>query len=267
MQNEAFGTLKKYFSNGDGTYIHFYGNGNGARLFANCFQNGEWFGGDIPDMFVRTDNMAILIEHFEFDSYLSTRKGSKNRQEQYRIQKHEDSIIPTEEISYLFDEIKGKSSYSYYLQNCLNSFERHYTQIGRYKENLEKSGLINNDLTLKVMFLIEDVSPLGSISSDDQGTKPIVLAQCKEFLHLLSERPNVDFVLACSCAGSNQYVWFIDQEDLPEYINNSTDYSNDTFLAFSPKVMGFKFLISPENKHQAILREGLNLAKAETAEF
>ena len=41
---------------------------------------------DAPDMLVRKDNIALIIEHFEFDSYRVTRKGSQNRREQSRIE-------------------------------------------------------------------------------------------------------------------------------------------------------------------------------------
>lgn len=64
------------------------------------------------------------------------------------------------------------------------------------------------------MFLIEDVSPLGSIISETDGLKALSLHMCKEFLTELEMSPQVDYVLTCSCAGNSQGVWFIDRSDI-----------------------------------------------------
>ena len=59
--------------------------GTAAKEFAAIFQNGEKLIGDVPDMLVFKNNAALIIEHFEFDSYRVTREGSQNRREQSRI--------------------------------------------------------------------------------------------------------------------------------------------------------------------------------------
>ena len=61
-------------------------------------------------------------------------------------------------------------------------------QITKYKENLIRYGLIDHSTQVKVMFLVEDVSPLGSMVIDNDGKqRPIIVLICKEFLDLFSE--------------------------------------------------------------------------------
>lgn len=243
MENEATKTLKKYFSSDDGTDIRYLGKGEGARLFADCFQNGEWFAGDVPDMLIKKEETAILIEHFEFDSYPVTRKGSKNRREQDRIERCAERVEPSAQGMYYHNEIRGDSSLQSYLCNCLGSFQRHYQQIGRYKDNLRKYDLISDSVEVKVMFLIEDVSPLGSIISETDGLKALSLHMCKEFLTELEMSPQVDYVLTCSCAGNSQRVWFIDRSDIFEYKKFAKSSEEMNMLKFEPKVLGFKVSI------------------------
>jgi len=89
-------------------------------------------------------------------------------------------------------------------------------------------------------FLIEDSSPLGAKTYDADGRQyPIVLSQSKEFLALMRNSPNVDYVIACSYDGSKDVIWLIMKEKLDEYEANSMDYANMRFVNFKPQVTGF----------------------------
>lgn len=249
IENEIEKTMMRYFSKED-TEIYFFGQGNGVKRFLEFYQYGDMYIGDAPDMVIIQDNEALLLEHFEFDCYYVNRKGSQNRREQSRIRRLSDAIIPTEEGIEFHDCINGESSYKNYIQNVCRSFEEHYAHISLYQENLKRNQVVDGSMKTKVMFLIEDVSPLGTAVMERNGyitqRIPIVLAQCKEFLDLFKERPKIDYILACSSVENNRYVWFIDQTEINMYYQNVIDYENMQFLAYTPRVSHFKMLVSDE---------------------
>jgi len=251
MENEALQTLMHYFSNENGTELHFLGTGVGAQMFSDFFQNGEKYIGDAPDMLLKKKNEALIIEHFTFDSYHVNRKGSQNRKEQNRIRRREELVKATDSGALFHDKINGKSSYSDYLKNVSKSFTEHYAHISIYRDNLKKHGLIDDDTQTYVLFLIDDVSPLGTMAStkDEFESKviPITLALCNDFLSLLSSSPDVNYVLSCSSAGNYEYVWFIDRAEIDTYIKNAVNYANMNFMDFIPQVLSYKITI-PTNK-------------------
>lgn len=244
MENELLKAINKYFSSDGGTDMYCCGTGYAAKEFADIFQTGKRLIGDAPDMLVCKDNIAIIIEHFEFDNYMVTRKGSQNRREQSRIDRLAKELAPTESSVYFHDKIHGHSSYQNYIQNVIRNFEEHYVRIGTYKRNLRDYGLINETTDVKVMFFIEDTSPLGSMvvdqSVDRPSVRPICLGQCQEFLSLLNNSPEVNYVLACSMAGQDSIVWFIDRNEVEEYQKMSVDYSKMQFIDYEPQVTGFR---------------------------
>ncbi len=242
--NELLNAIKRYFSSKEGTSIYYYGTGFTAIEFADIFQSGEKRVMDAPDMLVRKDNIALIIEHFEFDSYRVTRKGSQNRREQSRIEGAEKERLLAGGESCFSDEIHGSSSYQNYIQNVSRSFAEHYRQINTYKKNLKARGFISDSQVVRVLFFIEDTSPLGSVAADqsegDLFVRPISLGQCQEFLSLLQDSPDVNYVLACSTVGPDKIVWFIDRNEIFEYQKNAIDYSQMQFINFEPQVSGFQ---------------------------
>ncbi|MBC5580387.1 hypothetical protein H8S23_02600 [Anaerofilum sp. BX8] len=245
--NELLTAINKYFSSEDGTNIYYQGAGTAIKKFANIFLSGERFIDDAPDLFICKNNTAFITEHFEFDCYRVTRKGSQSRREQSRIDRLEKKITPTEAGAYFHDKIQGFSSYQDYVQNVCRNFNEHYLQISTYKKNLKNRGLISDSLAVKVLFFIEDTSPLGSMvvdySNDSPFIRPICLGQCREFLSLLDNSPDVNYVLACSMSGSNKIVWFIDRSEISAYQKKSIEYSKMEFLNSEPQVLGFRILI------------------------
>ena len=246
MKNEAFSALNKFFSK-DGTKVNYHGEGKGVLLFKELYESGEYFVGDEPDMFIKKGDIALIIEHFEFDSYKSTKRGSKSRQEQARIERCGNNIKPTEDGVLLHETINAVSSYENYINSVTKGFLKHYDNISDYKKRLKNFGLLDNDIDLKILFLIEDTSPLGSSYLDEEDfppvMRPLVLAECREFLDLLKEHEAVDYVLACSGAGDNNYVWFIDQKDIDEYYKYVHMDDKFRFLDFVPHVLEYKMLV------------------------
>ena len=47
-------------------------------------------------------------------------------------------------------------------------------------------------------------------------------------------------------AGSIKVVWFIDRNEVGEYLKESIDYSKMQFIDYEPQVLGFQLLIPNE---------------------
>lgn len=248
--DEIIKTMEQYFST-DGK-MHYFGDDTAVTWLNSVFASSIPYVGDAPDMFFKKGELVIIIEHFEFDCYRATKKGSSFRREEARIQRAFDSTPMSGNSLMIHDEIHGQSSYADYLNNVKRSFAEHYARIDQYIENLTEAGAITVASTVKVVFLIDDVSPLGSIMIDNDApwgsdaTCIIELSRCKEFLDLLSSSPKVDYVIACSSFGSKRIVWFIDRDNIQEYYDHVADYESMSFLQTNPFVLTGKMLIPNE---------------------
>ena len=257
--NEANSTLTRYFGKNDSTTVHYYGSGRGVTQFAELFP--EHILDDIrpedkrdsPDLYMKKDNIVYIIEHFEFDCYSSTRKGGSSfRLEEARIEKRIRKVIPTEEGTITRDIIDAKSSYSDYIKNVSALFKKHSRHIPDYIKHLSESNIFKDNDIIKVVFLIEDVSPVGTRAynrGDGYAGEmvPIVLANCAEFLELMKSDTVVDYVIACSSIDRHDIVWFIDREDIQEYLSNAKDYAHMEFMDWKPNVVSAQIAI-PQDK-------------------
>jgi hypothetical protein len=102
-------------------------------------------------------------------------------------------------------------------------------------------GLITHETSIKVSFLIEDVSPLPCTYKEringSMKMKLIELAHSPEFLSLFENSPNLDYVLSCSTTSDGHRVWFIDRNQLFAYKKKEIDYKNKDFIAWEPHVI------------------------------
>ena len=246
METEIEAVIK-YFKNGG--QLHYYGSEFKAAKIADLLPEYQYlYSGDAPDMFFKKDDLVIIIEHFEFDCYKATQKGSDFRRELARIQRNEEAVPSTEEGEVLRDVIHGSSSYEYYISNVTKAFKEHYAHIDLYIDNLRKSGAIDKNSHIKVLFFIEDVSPLGCVAVERTNSESelvlVTLAESREFLDLLRDNTRVDFVLACSSYSNEPYIWFIDRTELDAYYEQALDYHSMRFAEFTPRVRVFKKLIT-----------------------
>lgn len=238
--NEAIETLKKYFSEESNT-IHFHGDNSFVTHFAEVLFEGISREYEAPDLYIKYGNELWIIEHFEFDCFKSSRKGSTYKREQSRINKIEENIKPTKEGVVFHNTIDANSSYNDYVNNVAKIFNSHYQKIEKYKSNLINDKVADENTRFITLFLIDDVSPLGSSYVDEQGKwRAIILAHSKEFLNLLRESPLLNGVLAVSCCSKEKFIWFIDGKQIDEYYLNAEDYSNCKFMNFKPHIVGFK---------------------------
>ena len=219
------------------------GNDETVRVLVELFATVSPTRYNAPDLFFVKDRLVLIVEHFEFDCYKRTKKGSSFRSEEARIEREFNALPMKENSSVMHATIDAKSSYEYYINNVKQSFDEHYDRIDTYVQNLTKIGVVKEDSDVKVMFLIDDVSPLGTMTVDNSAgwgendRHPIVLGACKDFLDFLSERKKVNYVLACSSYGSEPYIWFINQNDLKVYQESAIDYSAREFIPIKVNVI------------------------------
>lgn len=245
MNNEAYDCLVHYLTSQQENRIHYYGQGVNACAFAELLPDATIELLDAPDLFVRKNDSAVIVEHFRFDSYHRARKGgSPNAREMERIRKESRKFHDAHKGVMFHDSIDALSSYDDYLENVKNGFIKHRSQIHVYRENLIKEGLLGEADDVKVLFLIEDITPLGNLAVERSGgcsarVHNIVLAHCRPFLDLLKNAVDVDYVLACSSTDTEKFVWFIDRKELDEYYIHAQDYENMDYVDFTPQVMSF----------------------------
>lgn len=247
MKKDASRTLNNYLRSRTNT-VYYLGDDSGIRMFSDFLKNGITIDGDEPDMVILKDSTAIVVEHFEFDSSYTNRKGSSYRKDEARIKREiQEKTKDFDEFVHL-DTINASFTYENFITNVTENFLDHYSKIEKYKRNLFDKNIIKEDYDVKIMFLIEDVSPIGSMAFDINKNKveelPVVLALSPEFLDLLANHRDVDFVMCCSCVGNNEYVCFIDRDDISSYKECQCDYANMKFFGNQPVVFAGCFIDS-----------------------
>lgn len=242
---EAYNTLFKYFGQNDTNTVHYLGDNKAVIACGNALANSQVVFDDAPDMYLVDNDTVYIIEHFEFDCFKRTKKGSAYRRREAIIDKEFDKIEPSEEGITFHAVIQEESSYKFFLDNIKTYFDYHYNRIPNYIENLKNKGIIRKNDRVKIIFFIEDVSPLGTIVFDRKrgSMEPVILASSKEFLEYYKSKPNVDYIISCSQCEKYDYIWFIDRNQIEEYFNNTRDYSKMEFLNFEPNEIRFKMII------------------------
>jgi len=237
MKNDVLRAFDFYFNKTENS-INYFGSGDGARFVAKFIQSAKTLSNDAPDAFFIDGGSGLLVEHFEFDNSKNGKSGSEFRQEMARIDRYQELL----EGNYFYqDKLGCSSSYKNYISNVIKTFESHYKKIPFYMKRIQDKGILNEALKIKTMFLIEDVSILDSIVFDRDSEKKflVLLSQSEEFIELLKERKEVNYVLACSKSKGEPNVWFIDNEEIDKY-NHTIDYAKMEFISFEPKVILFQ---------------------------
>jgi hypothetical protein len=214
--------------------------------FIRIFCSGKPEFVDSPDLVITEGNNVLIIEHFEFDNFKSAVKGSRNRIEQARIDRIVGMITPTEEGAMYHDQICGESSLNYYESNAISQFRKHYEKIEKYNTRIRELGFSSDISELRVVFIIEDKSPLGTLVHDGERMLAVTLAHDRRFLELFKDKPSVDYVINCYSAFNQRFIWIIPYSQLSEYEKDILHYDQMQFFAATPQVGGFNLLIPKE---------------------
>lgn len=242
MKNEAIDTFKEYLT-GHFEVSHIESENEVRELFL-MLQHGKLYFPDPPDMVVLSDDSLILIEHFEFDCYKRTKKGSLSRGELARIDREETKLVATEEGALYHGTIDKQNSLNDYNTNIKVVFEEHYKKIDSYLEIVNKMSVYKKSARIRVLFLIEDKSPLGVRTFFEDGMTPITLGKSCDFLNFFSKMSRVDYVIACSKFDyGRKLIWHISQKNIRRYIEQSIDFRECDYVRLTPNVISAKVLV------------------------
>ncbi len=225
---------------------------------ASLIKKMEQFEKPSPDGYSKIGNKVLIIEHFEFDSAQKIykgkeSKGSKNRKELDRVEKEvKKSLIEGNNFSK--NVINCKYNIEQYIQNAISGFENHYKKIPSYKEHLRAENIINDDTETKVMFLIEDITPLTNL--DCKSKKPIILVKCDKFLDIFEKNKHVDYILCFSEDNkqddifsdhkTEKNIYFLSQSSIENYRNNELKVNEIEIIDLGlPQVSAFIYGINP----------------------
>lgn len=153
-----------------------------------------------PDGYLVSRDTVYIVEHFEFDSSQTSRKGSTSRQELGRT-KREFAAYPVDSGDAYTDALDIAPTMECYLENAERNMQGHYAKLSEYMERLKENGIIGDGSIVKCGFYIEDVTVLGNYTQDDNGLHPLLLTECKQFLDMFEDCPELDF---CLCASSHR---------------------------------------------------------------
>ena len=227
-ENEVKALWNRYFSHKDNAGIFYIGNDDACDYFIDMVDNGEIHWADAPDVIVIKDNDVLLIEHFEFSCYKANKtKGNSIRKELTEFWRDFVKISSENSSATVMKRINSKSSSEDYIKNVKSAFEKHYRKIERYKKNAFENFGVSSNAKIKIMFLLEDVSPEGWIiynrKSKDKSFCLSTLAKDRRFLEFFAEHCNVDYVMCCAHHGSIYETWLIDRVNIDENLESAYD--------------------------------------------
>ena len=169
-----------------------------------------------PDAYAFENGVLLVLEHFEIDSTgIKEHRGSEERLKNAETEKELDRQIKSFGIGMVTEEVIRSGEC--YVDNIINSFNRHAKKIDEYVKNV--IGLIKEDIKeIIVGFVIEDSTKLGFWwGSDENGDSQIDIMQSKEFLDLFEKTPNLDFVLFTTTTYENNgYQKFLSKKTISE---------------------------------------------------
>ena len=248
MKSGIIERLSKYLVGCKGD-VRFHGN---AELQHSTLQSylASLIQFDCPDAYSVAGDAVCIIEHFEFDSTQSTKKGSKSKRVVDRIDKGFSKVKPTEEGVALRDYSYDAHHNAYnYIKNVLHNLNNHYVKIDTYTANLKKKGVISDTQSLEIGFFIEDTTILGNVYDAGgwpQPVTPVILPYCKQFLDAFEKCVKLDFCLCASSYSSTDFLWFINRASINDYRVHQIDLETITIIDFQPKVTGFKIVVPNE---------------------
>lgn len=200
-----------------------------------------------PDILSIYDNKIVAIEHFEFDSYKNTSKGSNFKiQESFIERKMQNKInselkIKSEII--VHDEIKNTSNLQQYYDNFKKVFLSHIDNIPEYKNHIKQD--FENEKNIEFWFFVEDVTSLGTYQLKNGKLGPL-LPLSNEILDILKKHNEIKGLIFGIFA-MHEYkmlIMYNDTETLNK-LKESEQFkvTDKEFITFNPKTVGFAIKI------------------------
>ncbi len=215
-----------------------------------------------PDILSIFDNEVVAIEHFEFDSYKRSRKGSDFKIQHNNMEKDFNKKIneklKTQKEVIVHGQIQSSASAHNYFNNFKTIFLSHYKKIDSYTEHIKKDFPDINKLTY--CFFAEDVTPLGNYFMDRKtSNNPYLLNPlCSdEIIEILKQSPKVKYLIV-GCYALSEYKLMIFEnklEALEIYKKERPNFNIENYLCFAPKIAGFTILVPNEEREKKIKDE------------
>ena len=232
-RDEVISTFAKYgLFSGEGI-LHF-GESKEIQRLVWFLSNGKIESYELPDAYVMVGNQILIIEHFAIDGFETYPDGGSKLQHQEALTDRKFRDMPiTETGVHMTTQIGVANSYAGFIKNCKDKFEHHYSHISCYKEHLLADGIANENTEFTVCFLMDEVSPMGTLTHDGEKLQPVCLAQSKEFLEFFLTKPEVDWIISAvvRLPGSGYYPYFFSRQDTNACLKNILDYTNYQFLS------------------------------------
>ena len=244
-RNEVILTFAKYgLFNGIG--ISQIGESDEIQRLGWFLDNGKIMPYEKPDAYVKVDNQILIIEHFAIDGFDTFPDGGSTYQRYESLADLKFGDMPATETGvHMTTQIGVANSYAGFLKNCKDRFDYHYARIPVYKEHLLSDGIANENTLFTVCFLMDEISPLGTLTHDGEMMRPVCLAHSKEFLEFFSTKPDVDWIISAvvRIPDSGYYPYFFSRQDIDNCREHALDYASFHFLS-SEHTMETRFKVN-----------------------
>lgn len=211
-----------------------------------------------PDILSMYDNKIVAIEHFEFDSYKNTRKGSNFKIQdniiEKRMQNRIDKNLKKEKEIWVHDEIENTSSLQQYYNNFKKVLLTHIDNIPEYKEHIIND--FGDKKDIEFWLFAEDVTPLGNYAYKREDENPrLLLPFSKENLDILRQHKEIKGIIFGIYAMSKYKLVLMYNDDKTLDNLEKDEYfkvNEKDFMNFNPQTTGFAMLIPKEGKENEI---------------
>lgn len=249
-RDEVISTFAQYgLFNGEGI-LHF-GESEEIHRLVWFFSNGRIESFELPDAYVKVDDQILIIEHFAIDGFETYPDGGSKLQRHEAITEREFRDMPATETGvHMTTQIGVSNSYAGFIKNCQAKFDHHYSRISCYKKHLLDDGIASENTRFTVCFLLDEVSPMGTLTHDGEKLQPVCLAYSKEFLEYFISKPDVDWIISAvvRIPDSGYYPYFFSRQDIDYCLKNTLDYANYQFLSSETTLeTRFKVIIPKED--------------------
>lgn len=150
------------------------------KMFENMVKH------EAPDIVSVFDDRVVGIEHFQFDSFNNTKKGSELSEYGAKFRNGNEKI----DYIKVNDMLLNRDINQYY-NNFKKHFKKHYNKINNYKAKLEKE---YPNKKVGICFFVEDVSLYGNFAMNDGKIKPLLPIYSEEVLEMLKTCEDVKYI-------------------------------------------------------------------------
>lgn len=189
-----------------------------------------------PDILYECDDFVMGIECFEFDSSLTSRKGSKQKLKEIQADKHiletykskNQERTEAVKVSELVDVV---FSIENYIKSLLNVFHKHAKNIDVYRGNIREK---YPEKKIYLSFYIEDTTALGNYIISSRGKETMLPLCVKEFIDVLSETCGIDYIIT-NTQGTyvhSIHIQKINERFLETLYGECYDFSHDVYRPY-----------------------------------